>query len=184
MARTPAWALAGRSGWRWTGTERPPFAETPKQGQESVWDYPRPPRLEVDPRPVVVRAGDDLVAETRRAVRVLETASPPTFYLPPEDIMPGRLEPASGSSHCEWKGEARYWDVVVARERLARCAWSYPDPYPEFESIRGYVSFYPARLECTVGGARVTPQPGRFYGGWVTPELVGPFKGEPGSEGW
>lgn len=170
--------------WRWTGAERPPFAVVPGPGQESVWDYPRPPRLRADPRPVVVRAGPVLLAESRRAMRVCETASPPTFYLPPDDVDRAHLAPASGSSRCEWKGTARYWDVVLPDRRLEAAAWSYPEPFPEFAAIAGWLSFYPARVECFVDGVRVRPQPGRFYGGWVTPELVGPFKGEPGSEGW
>jgi len=184
MAKAPVWARAGRAGWRWTGVERPPFAAAPGAGEESVWDYPRPPRIAEDGRRVVVRAGDWVIAETSRALRVLETASPPTFYLPTQDVASEWLEPAPGSSRCEWKGEARYWNVVLPDERLPAVAWSYPDPFPEFESLREHVSFYPARVACFVGDARVTPQPGRFYGGWVTPELVGPFKGEPGSEGW
>ena len=184
MARLADWARAGRGGWRFTGAERPRFAQPPGAGQESVWDYPRPPRLAPDSRRVVVRAGDIVVVDTTRAVRVLETASPPTFYLPPDDIAMELLEPAPGASRCEWKGEARYWSVVTNDGRIDACGWSYPDPFPEFEPIRDYVSFYPARLACTVDGHVVEPQPGRFYGGWVTPELVGPFKGEPGSEGW
>jgi uncharacterized protein (DUF427 family) len=132
----------------------------------------------------VVRAGAALIAETERAFRVCETAAPPTFYLPPEDVCMRHLEPASGSSRCEWKGEAGYWDVVTPGLRVERAAWSYPAPFAEFEAIRGHLSFYPGRLECYVDGRRVLAQPGRFYGGWVTPELVGPFKGEPGSEDW
>lgn len=184
MARLPEWVRRGRGGWRFTGAERPPFAVPPAPGQESVWDYPRPPRCEPDARPVEVRADGTPVAATRRALRVLETASPPTFYLPPDDIRPERLVPAPGRSLCEWKGEARYLDLVLPDRRIARAAWCYPDPFPEFAALRGFVSFYPALVECRVAGERVAPQPGRFYGGWVTPELVGPFKGEPGSEGW
>jgi uncharacterized protein (DUF427 family) len=184
VTHLPAWARAARVGWRWSGAERPPFAVEPQEGQESVWDYPRPPRLQRDGRRVVVRAGDVVVAESTRALRVLETASPPTFYLPPEDVATARLRAARGSSRCEWKGAARYWDLVLPDERLEACAWSYADPFPGFAPIRGWFSFYPARLECCVGDARVAPQPGGFYGGWITPELVGPFKGEPGSEGW
>jgi uncharacterized protein (DUF427 family) len=114
-------------------------------------------------------------------VRVLETASPPTFYIPPDDVERERLVPVRGRSHCEWKGEARYWALEPDGEPVA---WSYPDPYPEFAVIRDWLAFYPGRVECRVDGERVRPQPGRFYGGWITDELVGPFKGEPGSEGW
>lgn len=180
----PDWARRGRSGWRYNGSERPEFAVEPAPGQESVWDYPRPPKLAADSRSVAVRAGEVLLAETHEAFRICETAAPPTFYLPPDDVRMAYLEPVSGSSRCEWKGEAGYWDVVTPRQRLERAAWSYPDPFAEFEPIRGYLCFYPAFLECFVDGQRVLAQPGRFYGGWVTPELVGPFKGEPGSEGW
>lgn len=170
--------------WRYTGQERPSFAVEPAAGQESVWDFPRPPLLAPNDRELVVRAGATEIARTRCACRVLETASPPTFYLPPSDVRTDLLAPSPGVSHCEWKGAARYWSVVVDGARLDGVGWSYPDPFPEFAAIRDYLSFYPARLECFVDGHRVQPQPGRFYGGWVTPELVGPFKGEPGSEGW
>ena len=180
----PDWARSGRSGWRYHGQERPSFASAPQPGQESVWDYPRPPRLEEDKRVVQVRVGDVEIARTRRAVRVLETASPPTFYLPPEDVRTELLEPSPGRSLCEWKGEARYFSLVLPDRRIEQAGWSYPEPFPEFEAIRSFLSVYPARVECFVDGTRVQPQPGRFYGGWVTPELVGPFKGEPGSEGW
>jgi uncharacterized protein (DUF427 family) len=184
IQQLPDWARRGRTGWRFTGQERPPFAVPPKADQESVWDYPRPPRIVADNREVVVRLGPVLIARSDRAVRVLETGSPPTFYVPPEDVEISRLESAPGTSRCEWKGEARYWTVVAGHRHLDQAAWSYPNPFPEFESLAGYFSFYPGRLDCSVGGVRVRPQPGRFYGGWVTPEIVGPFKGEPGSEGW
>jgi uncharacterized protein (DUF427 family) len=180
----PDWARAARSGWRYHGQERPSFAAVPGPGQESVWDYPRPPRLAEDEREVVIRVGEVEIARTRRSLRVLETASPPTFYLPPEDVRMELLEPSPGRSLCEWKGEARYFSLVLPTRRIEQVGWSYPKPFPEFERIRGYLSVYPARVECFVDEARVQPQPGRFYGGWVTPELVGPFKGEPGSEGW
>lgn len=173
-----------RFGWRYYGQARPPFAITPARGQQSVWDYPRPPRIEPVPGEIVVRSGDVEIARTTRAKRVLETASPPTYYLPPDDVRMELLEPAPGSSYCEWKGVARYWTVSTGSTRLTRAAWSYPDPHPDFEAIRDHVSFYPSLVGCLVDGVRVSPQPGRFYGGWVTPELVGPFKGEPGSEGW
>jgi uncharacterized protein (DUF427 family) len=184
MGRLPNWAERGRTGWSNTGTVPPAFAESPGPGQESVWDYPRPPRIVDDRRFVEVKVGDLLVARTNHAVRVLETASPPTFYLPPDSVEPGVLERAPGASKCEWKGTAAYWDVVAAGERLAAVAWSYPAPFSEFEALRDYVSFYPARIECIVGAERVAPQPGRFYGGWVTSEVVGPFKGQLGSENW
>ena len=170
--------------WQWVGDVRPPFAQAPGPNQESVWDYPRPPSVVQDAREVIVKVGATLVARTRRALRVLETASPPTFYLPIADIEMGLIEPAPGSSSCEWKGEARYFSVRGERELLHAVAWSYPEPYAEYAALRDHLSFYPGRIECSVDGVRVQPQPGRFYGGWITPEVVGPFKGEAGSGGW
>jgi uncharacterized protein (DUF427 family) len=117
-------------------------------------------------------------------LRVLETASPPTFYLPEDDIALRFVEEAEGASWCEWKGRAAYWSVRVGAERLARAAWSYPVPEAGFEALRGHIAFYPSALDCRIDGQRVRPQPGRFYAGWVSDEVVGPFKGEPGSEGW
>ena len=180
----PEWALRARSTWRYRGQERPSFAVVPEPGQESVWDYPRPPRMDADVREVIVRSGDREIARSRRSVRLLETASPPTFYVPPEDVRPEFLEMEAGVSRCEWKGEARYWSVIFEGRRFNAAAWSYADPLPGYERIRGYFSFYPSLFECVVDSVPVAAQPGRFYGGWVTPEIVGPFKGEPGSEGW
>jgi uncharacterized protein (DUF427 family) len=150
----------------------------------SVWDFPRPPRLEPEPREVSVRWGDLPVARTRRAWRVLETAHPPTVYIPLDDVERALLQPAPGSSFCEWKGPARYWDLVQGTRRLAGVAWSYPAPLAGAEPLADCVAFYAAALDCRVGGAAVRPQPGGFYGGWITPELVGPFKGDAGSAGW
>jgi len=138
----------------------------------------------MDPRLVEVRHGSVLLSRTERAIRILETASPPTFYLPPEDVLVTCLRPTAGVSRCEWKGEARYWTVDAGGPPLERVAWSYPDPLEEYEAVRGYLAFYPAALQCFVAGELVRPQPGGFYAGWVTDEIVGPFKGEPGSEGW
>ncbi len=115
---------------------------------------------------------------------MLETASPPTFYIPHSDIDTGYVLRTDGSSHCEWKGAATYWTLRVRDREIAEAGWSYEHPYPDFETIAGYLSFYPSKLECYVGDHRVEPQPGGFYGGWVTPEIVGPFKGEPGTGGW
>lgn len=185
MADLPQWAQRGRGGWRYFGQERPSFARSTGPGQESVWDYPRPPRLSPDARRVTVHAGELLIADTRGALRLLETASPPTFYLPPADVDSTRLVAVSGGTRCEWKGLAQYYDVLLADgRRLQRAAWSYPEPFGDFTALAGYLAFYPSLLRCAVDGERVRPQPGRFYGGWVTDELVGPFKGEPGSGGW
>ncbi len=178
------WLRAAREQWRWTGRERPAFAPAAGPGQESVWDYPRPPVLVADSREVVIRWGELEIARTVRAIRVLETAHPPSFYLPWDDVARDYLIAAPGSSLCEWKGPARYWSLTDGARALPRVAWSYPRPLPGAEVLAQCVAFYPGSLQCTVGGAAVTAQPGRFYGGWVTPELVGPFKGEPGSESW
>jgi uncharacterized protein (DUF427 family) len=180
----PRWARERRQHWRYTGDERPDFAVAPGPGQESVWDYPRPPAVVRDLRPVRVLAEGQEIANTSRAVRVLETASPPTVYLPPQDVQGELLVPAPGLSRCEWKGEARYWTIALPGASIEGAAWSYPDPFPGFEPIRDWLAFYPGRLDCFVEDAPVTPQPGGLYGGWVTAELVGPWKGEPGSEAW
>lgn len=173
-----------RSLWRYHGQARPAFAITPARGQESVWDYPRPPAVLPDAREVVVRCGPIEIARSMRAIRVLETASPPTFYLPVEDVRMEMLAPAQGRSVCEWKGESVYWSVVTTHARLDAVAWSYPRPTERFAAIKNHLSFYPSRLDCTVAGVRVEPQAGGFYGGWITPDIVGPCKGEPGSQGW
>jgi uncharacterized protein (DUF427 family) len=173
-----------REQWRWRGLARPPFAVIPQPGQESVWDYPRPPRLAPDTREVVVRWGTLQVAQTTRAMRVLETAHPPCFYLPWKDVVERVFRPAAGSSLCEWKGRARYWTLIDGDRQLPAVAWSYPSPLPGAEALAECVALYASGLECRVAGALVRPQPGGFYGGWITPEVTGPFKGEPGSGGW
>jgi uncharacterized protein (DUF427 family) len=169
--------------WKYRGKEKPDFAVAPDPGQESVWDYPRPPKLMPDTRQVEVFTADQRIASSQSCYRVLETASPPTFYIPPADIDWQHLRAAAGSSVCEWKGVASYWGLS-ASPQLGAVGWSYPQPTPAFEEIKDYVSFYPAVLACFVAGERVRPQPGRFYGGWVTREIVGPFKGEPGTGHW
>ena len=154
-------------------------------GQESVWDYPRPPRVEPSSREVVVVLGGVEVCRTSRALRVLETSHPPTWYLPVQDWVDGALRPAEGASFCEFKGWAAYVDVLGGGTVAERAAWTYPDPAPGFEALRGTVSVYPGRTDrCTVDGELVRPQEGGFYGGWVTADVVGPFKGAPGTRGW
>jgi uncharacterized protein (DUF427 family) len=154
-------------------------------GQESVWDYPRPPSAEVTGRRIVVEFGGRVIAETVGAVRVCETSHPPVYYVPRDDVADGVLERAEGGSWCEWKGAATYWDVVVDGRRSSAAAWSYEDPSPGYEHLRGAVAFYPGRVDgATVDGEHVTPQPGGFYGGWITAEIAGPVKGGPGSLGW
>ena len=149
---------------------------------ESVWDYPRPPIVEPYAGEIRVVLGDETVALTRRAFRVLETSHPPTYYLPPEDVRRDCLLPAQGHTVCEWKGRAVYW--ALARAPELPVAWSYPRPRPRFDKIRNHLAFYPGRVECYVDSERVQAQAGGFYGGWITGEIVGPFKGEPGSSGW
>jgi uncharacterized protein (DUF427 family) len=154
-------------------------------GHESVWDYPRPAVAEPTTAHIVVVLGGLIVADTRRAVRTLETSHPPSYYLPPDDIAPGFLLPVAGSSLCEWKGHASYFDVMAGGQRRERAAWSYPDPTPAFAALRDHVAFYAAAMdECLVDGERVIPQPGGFYGGWITSSVTGPFKGVRGSRFW
>jgi uncharacterized protein (DUF427 family) len=156
-----------------------------RRPQERVADYPRPPRLEREVRRVRIVLGGEVVAETDAAWRVLETFHPPTVYLPPGAFRPGALRPAAGSSSCEWKGAARYWTVVGGGRAEERAAWAYPDPTPAFAPIRDHVAVYAGRMDaCFLGEEQVTPQPGGFYGGWITADLVGPFKDGPGTTGW
>ena len=180
----PPWLAAAREQWDWRGQARPRFAADPGPGQTSVWDFPRPPRLAPEPREVRIVWGKVLVACTHRAVRVLETAHPPTYYIPWVDVVQGLLQPAPGGSFCEWKGPARYWSLVDGERRLPSHAWSYPQPLADAKAVAHCVAFFARALTCSVGGLQATPQPGNFYGGWVTPDLAGPFKGEPGSENW
>ncbi len=161
-----------------------PHPEVPGPGQESVWDYPRPPVADPTDAHVVVRAGGRVLADTRRAVRVLETSHPPTYYLPPDDVDRSLIADAGPGSVCEWKGQASYGHVVVGDLRRDRAVWWYPDPTEAFATIAEHISCYPALLDCTVDGVAVRPQAGGFYGGWVTDDVVGPFKGEPGTLGW
>ena len=157
----------------------------PGPGQESVWDYPRPPRLEHSSRRIRIEFGGETIVDTRRAKRVLETSHPPVYYLPIEDVQPGVLTRSDGSSHCEWKGRAAYHDLTVGDRSEADVAWTYPEPTGAFAPIAGHVAFYPGRMDrCLVDDEVVAAQPGDFYGGWVTSDIVGPFKGGPGSMGW
>lgn len=165
--------------------QRHPNRIEPGPGQESVWDYPRPPRVEPSTRHVVVEFGGERIADTRAAVRVLETSHPPTWYLPPEDIRVELLRRTDRQSRCEFKGVAIYYDVVVGDRVAENAAWSYPDPSPGFEAIARHVAIYPGLMDaCLVDGVRVEPQAGGFYGGWITPDVAGPFKGDPGTGGW
>jgi len=157
----------------------------PGPGQESVWDYPRPPRLEDSPVHIQVLFNGVVIADTRRAKRVLETSHPPVYYIPPEDVRMEHLSPHPRSTWCEWKGAAGYYDLEAGGRKETAAAWYYPEPTPSFEPLRGYIAFYPGRMDaCFVDGEQVQAQPGDFYGGWVTSRIVGPFKGGPGSAGW
>lgn len=157
----------------------------PGPGQESVWDYPRPPRVEDSTRHIRVVFNGVTVAETRRAKRVLETSHPPVYYIPPEDARMEYFTPTQHSSFCEYKGSARYYRLVVGDKAADNAAWYYPDPTPGYQALRGYLAIYPSRVDaCFVDGERARPQAGDFYGGWITGEIVGPFKGEPGTQGW
>ncbi|MBI1296430.1 DUF427 domain-containing protein [bacterium] len=154
--------------------------------QESVWDYPRPPRLEDVPQRIRVVFNGVTIADTTRAQRVLETSHPPTYYIPAEDVQMEYLQlSARGQSWCEWKGRAVYYDLEVGEREVAAVAWAYPKPTPGFVSIAGYVAFYAGKVDaCYVGEEQVQSQAGDFYGGWVTSNIVGPFKGGPGTMGW
>jgi uncharacterized protein (DUF427 family) len=157
----------------------------PGPGQESVWDYPRPPRLERVGKKVKVVFGGVTIAYTTRALRVLETSHPPVYYVPPEDVRMEHLRPAEGGSFCEWKGRASYYDLVTDERTERRAAWYYPDPAGAYREIKDHVAFYPSRMDaCWVGGEKVRAQDGDFYGGWITPDVLGPFKGAPGTRGW
>ncbi|MFI8633740.1 DUF427 domain-containing protein [Microbacterium sp. NPDC077663] len=164
---------------------RHPTPDPVGPGQESVWDYPRPPRVEPVAGTVTITLGGERIATTDRALRVLETSHPPVYYLPVDDFAGGALTPGQRSSFCEFKGAARYLDVHGGGVTRPAAAWNYPDPSPGYEALADRVAVYAQQMdECTVAGEVATAQPGRFYGGWVTSQVVGPFKGVPGSMGW
>ena len=179
----PDWILKARNHWQYYGQKRPPFAIVPKQGQRSVWDFPRPPILEEVHKLIEVKHEGQIVAKTTSGAAILETASPPTYYIPPEDVVQeDLLKLTNKTSMCEWKGKATYWSLKV--QPTLPVAWSYAYPFPPFEQLKDYFAFYPQTLSCFVNGERVTPQPGEFYAGWITKDLCGPFKGEPGTGHW
>lgn len=159
---------------------------TPPTATESVWDYPRPPVVRRTDEHVVLTAGGRVVADTRAAVRVLETSHPPVYYLPASHFAPGALTPSRGTSWCEFKGRAVYHALPGADGAvIEQAGWSYPDPSPGYEELRDHVAVYPGRVErITVDGEVVQPQEGDFYGGWITSRVTGPFKGAPGTLGW
>lgn len=163
-----------------------PKIEPSRPDQESVWDYPRPPRLEPVTQSLRVVAFGEVIAETNKGYRVLETSHPPVYYFPPGDCRLDRLPSGSGQSFCEYKGAAKYVDLMVpGQEMIEKLGWYYTDPPTRFAPIARHIAFYAGKVDaCYVGDVQVIPQPGGFYGGWITPELTGPFKGIPGSMGW
>ena len=169
--------------WEYRGQKRPSFADTPEPGQESVWDYPRPPALVPCDSQIEVFSGKSLLARTNASMRIIETASPPTYYLPAADIDWSLLVRTADRSFCEWKGTASYW-ALASNPDAGSVGWSYDNPSDRFADIDGHASFYPALLACYIDGERVRPQPGGFYGGWVTSAIAGPIKGEPGTGHW
>lgn len=170
--------------WRYTGQGRPEFAETPGPGQESVWDYPRPPQIVADHRSIRVQVAGETVAETVRALRVLETGSPPTFYLPALDVDHGNFVASPTQTYCEWKGTASYFSFKMREVLIENLGWYYKAPKPAFASIKDHYAFYPGRAQCYIDDELVVAQTGGFYGGWISKEIVGPFKGEPGTQWW
>lgn len=157
----------------------------PGPGQESVWDYPRPPRVEETTRHVQVVFDGEVIADTRRAKWVLETSHPPVYYIPPDDIRVEYMTETGRCTWCEWKGQASYCGLRVSGRRVENAAWFYPKSTTGYKDIQGYVAFYPGKMDaCYVDGERVQVQPGNFYGGWITDDIVGPFKGGPATVGW
>lgn len=162
-----------------------PIPIRPERGEESVWDYPRPPRLEPVRKRIEIDFAGSRIVDAPECFRVLETSHPPVYYIASAFIAPGALRPVQGTSICEWKGRAEYFDVVVQGTIASRAAWRYPAPSDSFAAIAGFLAFYAGPMDrCSVGGEIVTPQPGGFYGGWITSGIVGPFKGQPDSIGW
>ena len=163
----------------------PPKPDPVQPGQRSVWDFPRPAIAEPCDAHIRIEHRGIIVAETRNAICTYETSHPPSYYIPPQDVAPGLLRRASGSSFCEWKGAASYWDVVIGDEVLQRVGWSYASPSASFAILRNHIAFYAGPFDrCTVNGETAIPQPGAFYGGWITSGFAGPFKGGPGTMGW
>lgn len=157
----------------------------PGPGQESVWDYPRPPALEDSPKHIQIVFNGQIIADSHQTKRVLETSHPPVYYIPPTDIVMDHLDEAQGSSFCEWKGRAHYYTLTVGDRVAERVAWYYPAPTERFRTIANYVAFYPSAMDaCYVDGETVQSQSGDFYGGWITSDIVGPFKGGMGTWGW
>jgi uncharacterized protein (DUF427 family) len=165
--------------------DKQPRPDPVGSGQESAWDYPRPPRLETSTDLVEIYFGGVLIASSSETWRVLETSHPPTYYVPREAFIDGSLRPVDGSTWCEWKGAAAYFDVVAGGVVASRAAWTYPEPVAAYDAIAHAIALMPSQMDrCLVNGEVVTPQVGGFYGGWITSRVVGPFKGGPGTHGW
>lgn len=157
----------------------------PKPGQESVWDYPRPPRVEDTTKHIQIIFNGETIADTFRAKRALETSHPPNYYIPIEDIKMEYLTKSVHKTYCEWRGSASYYNLTVGSQTVPNVAWYYEEIFREYEQLKNHLGFYPRSMDaCYVDGEKVTPQAGDFYAGWITSDIVGPFKGEPGTRGW
>ena len=179
----PDWLLKSREVWQHRGQQRPAFAEPTAAGQISVWDFPRPPALKAVTQKLEVYDKEDLIAKTTKGFAMLETASPPTYYIPIADVDTSLLALVQNkSSICEWKGKAQYW--TLRKNPHEYVAWSYKNPFAPYEALKDHLAFYPQQLSCFVDGEKVSPQPGNFYAGWITKNLAGPFKGSPGTAHW
>lgn len=171
--------------WRRLKRKKPTEIIKPGSGQESIWDYPRPPKIELFTHRIRVEFAGETIADTTRSYKVMETASPPCYYIPQEDINMNYLIRSTHRSQCEWKGSASYWSVKMGEYSSENAGWSYSAPWEGFEGIKDCIAFYAGRVDaCYIDEEKVGPQSGNFYGGWITSNIVGPFKGEPGTEFW
>ena len=162
-----------------------PDPVSPGPDQESVWDYPRPPRIEDVSKHIRIIFNNELIADTQASKRLLETSHPPNYYIPLADIKTEYLIPSAHTSYCEWKGQASYYTLQVGNRQAKEAAWYYPTISPKYRALEGYVGFYPGPMDaCYVDQEKVQPQAGNFYAGWITHDVVGPFKGGPGTWGW
>ena len=162
-----------------------PIPIPPKPGQESVWDYPSPARWGNSNKQIKIICNGIILASSNQAKRVIETSHPPTYYIPSQDIQMQYLVATSKKSWCEWKGKSSYYDISIGEKYIPSAAWSYCEPTLEFSHLKDHYSFYAGLMDhCYIDGELVIPQPGNFYGGWITSDIVGPFKGESGTFGW
>ncbi|MDD1415798.1 DUF427 domain-containing protein [Dolichospermum sp. ST_con] len=157
----------------------------PQPGQESVWVYPRPPRVEDTTKHIQIIFNGEIITDTHCAKRALETSHPPNYYLPIQDIKTEYLTKSDRKTYCEWKGWASYYNLTVGDRTALNVAWYYEEIFPDYEQLKGHLGFYPQPMDgCYVDGEKITPQAGDFYAGWITRDIVGPFKGESGTRGW